>query len=119
MSAAVIKRKMVGPLSSALSDYHCHAKKSRQESGGISPSVRERVLCILNTLMHHIFALPLVKIETDSVVNKLYLDDIYENVEKNVYGSIQEILARYNVKKGVHRHNQVFQNFQKHLPKVF
>ena len=96
MSAAVIKRKMVGPLSSALSDHHCQAKKPRQESGGISPSVKKRVLCILKTLMHHIFALPFVKIETDLVINKLYLDDIYENVEKNVYGSIQEIMAEFN-----------------------
>lgn len=91
MSAAVIKRRMTIPLSSSHSDDWSEPKRARPERG-VSKVVQERVLCLLNTLMQHVFALPFVKIETEPVDNKLYLDDVYEKVEKNVYGSVQEIM---------------------------
>ena len=97
MSAAVIKRKMEDPLMRVLSSDYAEAKRARPASSGLCAEVRQRVLCVLRTLMQHIFALPFVKIETDqdnnsNKNNKLFIDDVYENVEKNVYGSIQEIM---------------------------
>ena len=98
MSAAVIKRKMEDPLMRVLSSDYTEAKRARPASSGLCAEVRQRVLCVLQTLMQHIFALPFVKIQTDqdnnnsNNNNKLFIDDVYENVEKNVYGSIQEIM---------------------------
>ena len=65
MSAAVVKRKMEDPLMRVLSSDYSEPKRARPARSGLCAEVRERVLCVLKTLMQHIFALPFVKIETD------------------------------------------------------
>merc|ERR1719410_3340353 len=88
-----------------LSSDYSEAKRAKPARSGLCAEVRQRVLCVLQTLMQHIFALPFVKIETDQDNNnsnningngsnnkKLFIDDVYDNVEKNVYGSIQEVM---------------------------
>lgn len=102
MSVAVIKRKMDDPLRQDLSTDYSEVKRARPAKPvGLCAEVRKRVLCVLQTLMQHIFALPFVKIETDQDTtttnnNKLFFDDVYENVENNVFGSIQEIMDDLN-----------------------
>ena len=69
--------------------------------------VRNKVLGVLRTLMQHIFALPFVKIQTNSNVvvednniaighNRMFLDDVCENIQNGSYEDIQDVMNGIN-----------------------
>ena len=70
--------------------------------------VRNKVLGVLRTLMQHIFALPFVKIQTNSNVvvednniaighNRMFLDDVCENIQNGSYEDIQDVMNGINM----------------------
>ena len=68
----------------------------------LGDEVKSRSLCILRTIMQHIFALPFIRMdkECDLVKNeskgRRYLDDIAERIERDFYETIEEIMSDVN-----------------------
>ena len=65
--------------------------KHGHDDEGLSEEVRMKFLHLLKTLKQHMFALPFVRLGNTEKAVQITLDDVHENVEKNVYKNIQEI----------------------------
>jgi len=58
----------------------------------LTQEVKTKVLVILKTMMQHIFALPFLRIGSEFASEGLFLDDVMDNIKKDVYGDIEEIV---------------------------
>jgi len=77
--------------------------KEEEGAGGgpLCEEIRSRALCVLRTLMQHIFALPFVRLGTDPVMkenckDRVYLDDVCDNIESGGYNNLQEVISAVN-----------------------
>ena len=119
MTTAVLKRKMCPEnIFHVATDFGSSAPKRTKSLtmklatlGGtqegykretLGDEVKSHSLCILRTIMQHIFALPFIRMdkECDLVKNeskgRRYLDDIAERIERDFYETIEEIMSDVN-----------------------
>lgn len=94
--ASIIKRKVV-----EVFDVSDTVKRFKYVSSpapvvakkcSLNQEVKTLALVILKNMMQHIFALPFVRIGTEFSADGLCLDDIMDNIKKDFYGDIEEIV---------------------------